>query len=342
MRQGTAVAVGFPEVSDRDALTGIPRDGAGRRMTPSSVPICSHRTRSSRRGLLFAAVMLVSYEPYTYQPHGQPSSVDKLISGTAPQNAVGHQGLIFDRYCGNAPTDPCILTSQKGLYHNRNRYYHAKLGRFTTPDPIATGSTLVSNENSSFVPIDDCATLCESGCDDCGCDCASTTTGTVDPPESSEQYRDGTNKYSFVNGNPLTATDPLGLEASVAEVSVTTSLTTGLISQILLGGWGTVMLTKALNGTSGDMMMGPPITDTAAGEEGPCEFYLAWCTWANGRPPGDPGKGWGKNMPCASCYATCKSTGKWPFARCQFPPKWPRWPRPKDGWDPVWPTPGEY
>jgi len=73
---------------------------------------------------------IVIYEQYTYDPYGQPSSVDKLISGTAPQNAVGHQGLIFDRYCGNTPTDPCILTTQKGLYHNRNRYYHAKLGRY--------------------------------------------------------------------------------------------------------------------------------------------------------------------------------------------------------------------
>jgi len=88
----------------------------------------------------------------------------------------------------------------------------------------------------------------------------------------------------------------------------------------------------------------PPISlDPSDNGDGGCEFYYAWCVWANERPPGDQGKGWRPNAPCAQCYATCKATGSWPFAECPMGgPHGPRWPGPNNPWDPVWPTPGEY
>ena len=87
---------------------------------------------------------------------------------------------------------------------------------------------------------------------------------------------------------------------------------------------------------------------TCGVDENPqCEFYRAWCEWANDRPPGDPGKGWKRNAPCDECYSECKSSkGNWPFAKCPMGgpsgPRWPtggKWP---GGGGPVWPTPGQY
>ncbi|MCG3131835.1 MAG: hypothetical protein FLDDKLPJ_02645 [Phycisphaerae bacterium] len=131
------------------------------------------------------------YEQYTYEPYGQPSSVDKFIT-TPPQNAVGHQGLIFDRYCGNSIEDPCITTTQKGLYHNRNRYYHARLGRFTTPDP-----------NSSAIPLIE-------GMGYYGT--SSAAIATVSSPEYSARgrYADGMSLYSYLRSTPVNAFDPSG------------------------------------------------------------------------------------------------------------------------------------
>ncbi|MGE3376456.1 MAG: SMP-30/gluconolactonase/LRE family protein [Vicinamibacteria bacterium] len=73
---------------------------------------------------------------------------------------------------------------------------------------------------------------------------------------------------------------------------------------------------------------------------GMCEFYLAWCLWANERPAGDKGKGWKRGAECAVCYATCKRTAKWPFSSCPFPPRGPRWEGNRGGRP--WPKPGEY
>ncbi|MCG3132763.1 MAG: hypothetical protein FLDDKLPJ_03629 [Phycisphaerae bacterium] len=100
---------------------------------------------------------------------------------------MGHQGLIFDRYCGNSIEDPCITTTQKGLYHNRNRYYHARLGRFTTPDP-----------NESALPT---LPLTHSGSE------WSIHIGSYAP---GGQHQDGNNLYGYVSSNPIIRRDPAG------------------------------------------------------------------------------------------------------------------------------------
>jgi RHS repeat-associated protein len=76
-----------------------------------------------------------------------------------------------------------------------------------------------------------------------------------------------------------------------------------------------------------------------ASRSGPCLFYYAWCLWANGRPPGDPGRGWRRSAPCESCFAACVETGTWPMSTCPMDgPRGPRW---LDG-ESVPPTFGQY
>ncbi|MCG3132765.1 MAG: hypothetical protein FLDDKLPJ_03631 [Phycisphaerae bacterium] len=135
------------------------------------------------------------YEQYTYEPYGQPSSVDKFIT-TPPQNTVGHQGLIFDRYCGNSIEDPCITTTQKGLYHNRNRYYHARLGRFATPDP-----------NSSAIPLIEGLSYHGESLREL----AFSASGALSACSPQGQFGDGMNLYGYEQSSPVGGVDPLGL-----------------------------------------------------------------------------------------------------------------------------------
>ncbi|MCG3132768.1 MAG: hypothetical protein FLDDKLPJ_03634 [Phycisphaerae bacterium] len=161
------------------------------------------------------------YEQYTYEPYGQPSSVDKFVT-TPPQNAVGHQGLIFDRYCGNSIEDPCITTTQKGLYHNRNRYYHARLGRFTTPDPNSSALPLI--EGIAFHGLPPTAL-------------ALVTSGALQQYSPTEQYSEGMSLYGYLSANPSNRLDPKGL-FSLTETATSTAISTmaqALISSAISG-----------------------------------------------------------------------------------------------------------
>jgi RHS repeat-associated protein len=95
---------------------------------------------------------------------------------------------------------------------------------------------------------------------------------------------------------------------------------------------------------------GPP-GKPGCGDKSQCDFYKAWCEWGNGRPPGDPGKGWKRNAPCDECYSQCQSSGSWPFGKCPIPgngdprgkgPAWPPGGKFPGGRLPAWPTPGVY
>ncbi|MCC7291474.1 MAG: hypothetical protein IT449_05365 [Phycisphaerales bacterium] len=135
------------------------------------------------------------YEQYTYEPYGQPAAIDKFVA-TPPQNTLGHQGLIFDHYCANTPTDPCILVNHKGLYQNRNRFYHPKLGRFTTPDP-----------NSSAIPLIEGATY--HGTPPTAL--AMVGSGVISDYSPMGAYGDGMNLYGSLGSSPVNLLDALGL-----------------------------------------------------------------------------------------------------------------------------------
>ena len=62
---------------------------------------------------------------------------------THPPNAVGHEGLFFDRFDA-PPTATPLTPGAEGLYYNRNRHYAPVLGRFLQRDPNETGQETLS------------------------------------------------------------------------------------------------------------------------------------------------------------------------------------------------------
>jgi RHS repeat-associated protein len=67
-------------------------------------------------------------ERYAYTPYGELTVMNASfspISASTIGNSYTFTGREFD--------------AETGLYHFRNRYYHAQLGRFVTRDPIAYG-----------------------------------------------------------------------------------------------------------------------------------------------------------------------------------------------------------
>jgi hypothetical protein len=113
-------------------------------------------------------------EQYRYDPYGRVVQVTNPTPGGWPsahrRNAVGHQGLFFDRLeaVGPATTgglgaggrqlvaDPALAlsatptsgnaASPRGLYQNRNRTLDPVLGRFLQRDPNASGQVNASSE----------------------------------------------------------------------------------------------------------------------------------------------------------------------------------------------------
>jgi RHS repeat-associated protein len=64
-------------------------------------------------------------ERYAYTPYGELTIMNAsftTISSSAIANSITYTGREFD--------------AETGLYHYRNRYYHAQLGRFLSRDPI--------------------------------------------------------------------------------------------------------------------------------------------------------------------------------------------------------------
>ena len=124
---------------------------------------------------------------------------ESLQNFEAPHNAIGHQGLFFERFYAAAGesllTDPPLTLADPaaglptGLYHNRNRWYSPSLGRFINRDPNETAmplvAALVSNGESCWILLN-----------------------AFDP---TGHYADGLNLYAYLGSNPLNALDALGL-----------------------------------------------------------------------------------------------------------------------------------
>ncbi|MCG3132767.1 MAG: hypothetical protein FLDDKLPJ_03633 [Phycisphaerae bacterium] len=189
------------------------------------------------------------YEQYTYEPYGQPSSVDKFIT-TPPQNTVGHQGLIFDRYCGNSIEDPCITTTQKGLYLNRNRYYHARLGRFTTPDPNASALPLI--EGVAYHAMSPSAL-------------AAVSSSSLSQYSPSDQFGDSMNLYTYLANQPVNNLDPTGRFAigTFGDLLGSTAVRTGLTA--LDAGGKVAMMLDTYSAIAGGMNWRNALTDLVIG-----------------------------------------------------------------------------
>jgi len=135
----------------------------------------------------------------TWSPYGELLAFEQIAPIPPPgtQNSarlpIGHQGLFhvpFNLSTGTAPpvTSPAAGTDN-GLYYNRNRWYSPTTGRFTQRDPNGVG-----------LPILTVAAM--------NAEALSLLTGTL---SSSNLYVDGPNLYQFVNSNPITHRDSLGL-----------------------------------------------------------------------------------------------------------------------------------
>jgi RHS repeat-associated protein len=123
---------------------------------------------------------------YVWSPYGEAIYADE-IPATQPEplpiNRIGHQGLFFYRLDGTpdgvAGGPDALAPGAVGLYYNRNRWYSPAMGRFTSMDPNATALPLVD----SVISLDAMA-----------------------------QYDSSLNLHECSASNPLSRSDPIGLE----------------------------------------------------------------------------------------------------------------------------------
>lgn len=122
---------------------------------------------------------------YTFDPYGQVIA-DESFNSPA-HNRLGHHGLFFDRLNTNPPVLE-LTANARGLYHNRNRTYDPRSGRFTSSDPNGTGANeLRSVQRGRAVhPM-------SPGSDNI------------------ELYTDGLSTYAYLGAAPGLQVDPFGL-----------------------------------------------------------------------------------------------------------------------------------
>ncbi len=128
-------------------------------------------------------------EQYQWEPYGLLAAKDTDTGGTIPHSHIGHQGLFFYRFNPQTGDTATLSTTAVGLYFNRNRWYSASLGRFTSRDPNETGQLIVNVVimNGEACPI---------------------VAGLF---SAVNHYRDGLNLYNCQGSNPISGSDPLGL-----------------------------------------------------------------------------------------------------------------------------------
>lgn len=151
-------------------------------------------------------------EQYVWSPYGELLAKDTLAlpagggpipaGQTAPYgyeklwNRLGHQGLVFERFDAAitepplAPTD-VVAGTARGLYQNRNRWYDASSGRFTTADLNESAAVVLSALAMNAHAISTFLTEFDAV----------------------EHYADGLSRFSYQRSNPLHRLDPTGLNA---------------------------------------------------------------------------------------------------------------------------------
>jgi len=122
---------------------------------------------------------------WTYDPYGQPIVSEELL--TSAHNRLGHHGLFFDRLDLPAPSVE-LVAAARGLYHNRNRTYEPRIGRFASSDPNETALSLVSQTIQGDAPTLDLSAF-----------------------DAADMYGDGMSLYAYVGSRPGENWDPMGL-----------------------------------------------------------------------------------------------------------------------------------
>jgi len=97
--------------------------------------------------------------------------------------------------------EPSLIPGADLLYHNRNRTYAPKLGRFLQRDPNASGGNVLSATSFhglAVVPV-------------------------LDQFDAERRYADGMNLYAALGSNPANRTDPSGLFIGLGIGATTTT-----------------------------------------------------------------------------------------------------------------------
>ncbi len=128
-------------------------------------------------------------EQYTFSPYGTLEAKFRTSNTSLAHNRVGHQGLFFDSW-EVRPSPEVLHTGQIGAYHNRNRFYAPRLGRFLNRDPNESVQPLLAAMASNAQPLD----VLLSAFDLAG------------------QFGDGANLYAYLAANPINRRDPSGLQ----------------------------------------------------------------------------------------------------------------------------------
>jgi RHS repeat-associated protein len=123
---------------------------------------------------------------YAWEPYGTIAAADH--NGVAIDNRIGHQGLFYYSFDSADATVAAATPTAHGLYYNRNRWYSPQSGRFTTPDPNATGQLLCSLQYGG-----------------------SASQEAMSGYDAKDRYADGMNALAYARSNPVHATDPTGL-----------------------------------------------------------------------------------------------------------------------------------
>src|SRR5690606_20479786 len=140
-------------------------DGAGNDLSPTALYCLNsaNKTVTALTDYKGDVVTQVGFTPYgevrsvdLYTPPNDGSTAGIQASydanAAAEINCLGHQGLRFERY--DRPWLPPMAITQlpdsslggfAGLYHNRNRLYEPKHGRFNSRDPNGLGGSTLTN-----------------------------------------------------------------------------------------------------------------------------------------------------------------------------------------------------
>ncbi|MCB9844664.1 MAG: AHH domain-containing protein [Phycisphaeraceae bacterium] len=129
---------------------------------------------------------------YTWDPYGQLID-EQRSSAPFADNAIGHQGLFFDRLDGDAD-DPPLVAGAEGVYYARNRSLSTRFGRWLQRDPNGTALSILGG-----LP-----------------DYQGTPIGPARLSIAWKQhFGDGLNQFGGYRSNPYFARDPMGLFATM-------------------------------------------------------------------------------------------------------------------------------
>ena len=233
-----------PDYVDEFVLQSCPNGQAGT-VTQQGVPADGQRRFYMLQDANYNVMAILDesggvWEQYQWDPYGTLAVKDTLVT-SGPTNRVGHQGLFFYRF--DSGTGAPLAANADGLYYNRNRWYSPKLGRFTSKDPNETAMDIMTAMAMN----------------------ASSWTVAAGFFNASGHFADGMNLYTYLRGNPITGTDPLGLFDAFAEVDAQTAEIAGqklyALGMINEGAkWASLGLKTALN-IAGSFLPGAGLYD---------------------------------------------------------------------------------